>query len=31
MRYLLGTNIIYNLIRNPQGQVAEHTKRIGER
>jgi tRNA(fMet)-specific endonuclease VapC len=30
MRYLLDTNIVSDLIRNPQGRVAEHIKRIGE-
>jgi tRNA(fMet)-specific endonuclease VapC len=30
MRYLLDTNIVSDLIRNPQGRVAEHTKKVGE-
>jgi tRNA(fMet)-specific endonuclease VapC len=30
MRYLLDTNIVSDLIRNPQGRVAEHTRSIGE-
>jgi tRNA(fMet)-specific endonuclease VapC len=30
MRYLLDTNIVSDLIRNPQGRVAEHTRKIGE-
>jgi tRNA(fMet)-specific endonuclease VapC len=30
MRYLLDTNIVSDLIRNPQGGVAEHIKVIGE-
>jgi tRNA(fMet)-specific endonuclease VapC len=30
MRYLLDTNIVSDLIRNPQGCVAEHTRQIGE-
>jgi len=30
MRYLLGTNIVSDLIRNPQGRVAEQTRQIGE-
>jgi tRNA(fMet)-specific endonuclease VapC len=30
MRYLLDTNIVSDLIRNPQGRVAEHTREIGE-
>jgi tRNA(fMet)-specific endonuclease VapC len=30
MRYLLDTNIVSDLIRNPQGRVAEHTRQIGE-
>lgn len=31
MRYLLDTNIVSNLIRNPQGRVADRIKAIGER
>jgi len=30
MRYLLDTNIVSNLVRNPQGQVADRIKAIGE-
>jgi tRNA(fMet)-specific endonuclease VapC len=30
MRYLLDTNIVSDLICNPQGRVAEHIKKIGE-
>jgi tRNA(fMet)-specific endonuclease VapC len=30
MRYLLDTNIISALIRNPQGRVARHIRTIGE-
>ena len=30
MRYLLDTNIISDLIRNPQGKVAQHIHRVGE-
>ncbi|HET7205349.1 MAG TPA: type II toxin-antitoxin system VapC family toxin [Terriglobales bacterium] len=30
MRYLLDTNIISDLIRNPQGKVAERIRRVGE-
>jgi tRNA(fMet)-specific endonuclease VapC len=30
MRYLLDTNIVSDLIRNPQGRVTEHIKMIGE-
>jgi tRNA(fMet)-specific endonuclease VapC len=30
MRYLLDTNIVSDLIRNPQGRVAAHIKKIGE-
>lgn len=30
MRYLLDTNILSDLIRNPQGRVAEHIRRVGE-
>jgi tRNA(fMet)-specific endonuclease VapC len=30
MRYLLDTNIVSDLIRNPQGRVAGHVKRVGE-
>lgn len=30
MRYLLDTNIVSDLVRNPQGVVAEHIRRVGE-
>ena len=30
MRYLLDTNIVSDLIRNPQGLIAEHVRRVGE-
>lgn len=30
MRYLLDTNIVSDLVRNPQGKVAEQILRIGE-
>src|SRR5260370_39116585 len=30
MRYLLDTNIVSDLVRNPQGRSAEHIRRIGE-
>jgi tRNA(fMet)-specific endonuclease VapC len=30
MRYLLDTNVVSDLIRNPHGQVAESIKRVGE-
>lgn len=30
MRYLLDTNIISDLVRNPQGQVTQHIRRVGE-
>jgi tRNA(fMet)-specific endonuclease VapC len=30
MRYLLDTNIVSDLIRNPQGRVAARVKKIGE-
>jgi len=29
-RYLLDTNIISDLVRNPQGKVASHIRRVGE-
>lgn len=29
-RYLLDTNIISDLIRNPKGKVSEHISRVGE-
>jgi tRNA(fMet)-specific endonuclease VapC len=30
MRYLLDTNIISDLVRNPQGRIAQHIRKIGE-
>jgi tRNA(fMet)-specific endonuclease VapC len=30
MRYLLDTNILSDLIRNPQGRVAEQIRKLGE-
>ena len=30
MRYLLDTNAVSDLIRNPQGNVAEHIRKVGE-
>lgn len=30
MRYLLDTNIVSNLVRNPQGRVTDHIKAAGE-
>jgi tRNA(fMet)-specific endonuclease VapC len=30
MRYLLDTNVVSDLIRNPQGLVADSIKRVGE-
>jgi tRNA(fMet)-specific endonuclease VapC len=30
MRYLLDTNVVSDLIRNPQGRVAEHIRKVGE-
>jgi len=30
MRYLLDTNIVSNLVRNPRGRVADRIKAIGE-
>jgi tRNA(fMet)-specific endonuclease VapC len=30
MRYLLDTNIVSNLVRNPQGRVADRLKAVGE-
>jgi tRNA(fMet)-specific endonuclease VapC len=30
MRYLLDTNIVSNLVRNPQGRVADRIKAMGE-
>jgi tRNA(fMet)-specific endonuclease VapC len=31
MRYLLDTNIISDLVRNPQGKVAQRIRNVGER
>ena len=30
MRYLLDTNIVSDLIRNPPGRVAQHIREVGE-
>ena len=30
MRYLFDTNIVSDLVRNPQGQVAQRIRRVGE-
>jgi len=30
MRYLLDTNIVSDLVRNPQGRIAEHIRTVGE-
>jgi hypothetical protein len=30
MRYLLDTNVVSDLIRTPQGHVAEHIRKVGE-
>ena len=30
MRYLLDTNIVSDLIRKPQGRIAEHIREVGE-
>jgi tRNA(fMet)-specific endonuclease VapC len=30
MRHLLDTNVVSDLVRNPQGPVAEHIRRVGE-
>lgn len=30
MRYLLDTNIVSDLVRNPRGRVAEHVRSVGE-
>lgn len=30
MRYLLDTNVVSDLVRNPQGRVAQHIRRVGE-
>ncbi len=31
MRYLLDTNIVSDLVRNPQGVVAKHIRTVGEK
>jgi tRNA(fMet)-specific endonuclease VapC len=30
MRYLLDTNIVSDLVRNPQGRVADYIRKVGE-
>jgi len=30
MRYLLGTNIVSDFVRNPQGKVAQQIRKVGE-
>ena len=30
MRYLLDTNIVSDLVRRPQGQIAQHIREVGE-
>ena len=30
MRYLLDTNIVSDLVRDPQGRVADRTREVGE-
>jgi tRNA(fMet)-specific endonuclease VapC len=30
MRYLLDTNIVSDLVRNPQGRIAQHIRELGE-
>ena len=30
MPYLLDTNIVSDLVRNPQGRVVDHIRRVGE-
>jgi tRNA(fMet)-specific endonuclease VapC len=30
MRYLLDTNIVSDLVRRPQGRIAEHVRKVGE-
>ena len=30
MRYLLDTNIVSDLVRNPEGRVTHHIRRVGE-
>jgi tRNA(fMet)-specific endonuclease VapC len=31
MRYLLDTNIVSDLVRNPQGEAARHVRTVGEK
>ena len=30
MRYLLDTNIVSDLVRRPQGRIAQHIREVGE-
>ena len=30
MRYMLDTNIVSDLVRHPQGRIAEHVRKVGE-
>lgn len=30
MRYLLDTNVVSDLVRNPHGPIAQHIRRVGE-
>jgi len=30
MRYVLDTNVVSDLVRNPQGCVAKHIRKVGE-
>lgn len=30
MRYLLDTNIVSDLVRNPQGRITQHIRKVGE-
>ena len=30
IRYLLDTNIVSDLVRNPQGRIAQHVRKVGE-
>ncbi len=30
MRYLLDTNVIFDLVRNPQGKAAQRIRQVGE-
>jgi tRNA(fMet)-specific endonuclease VapC len=30
MRYLLDTNIVSDLVRNPQGKIPQHIRKVGE-